>query len=211
MTFDDTTLSFPLSYEELYQQIEGIASESNAISTMANISSFLFHAFKDSDKYLTQTNQQNNSSSSTNSTIGDLVLTPKNINWFGFYLRSSKSNELVLGPFHGKLACTRIRKGKGVCGTSWDKMQTIIVPDVHKIENHIACDSASQSEIVVPLIVEKSSNSRELIGVIDVDSSEVESFGECDRAFFERIAQLLIKSLDWSVVSHLSELINSNE
>jgi L-methionine (R)-S-oxide reductase len=86
--------------------------------------------------------------------------------WVGFYL--VKENELVLGPFQGPVACTRIRKGKGVCGTSWEKKQTLIVPDVEAFPGHIACSSLSKSEIVVPVI-----RDNEVVAVLDVDSEEL--------------------------------------
>lgn len=104
--------------------------------------------------------------------------------WVGFYLL--KGDELVLGPFQGPIACTRIKKGKGVCGQSWAKAETIIVPDVEQFPGHIACSSDSKSEIVVPLI-----KKGEVIGVLDVDSDVLNSFDEVDREYLER----LVKSL----------------
>ncbi len=96
-----------------------------------------------------------------------------NFFWVGFYL--VKHDELVLGPFQGPVACTRIRKGKGVCGTSWEKGETILVPDVEAFPGHIACSSLSKSEIVVPLIKEGN-----VIGVLDVDSDQLNDFDETD-------------------------------
>src|ERR671913_265181 len=93
--------------------------------------------------------------------------------WTGFYL--VKNDELVLGPFQGPVACTRIKKGRGVCGSSWEKAETLIVPDVEKFPGHIACSSLSRSEIVVPLIREN-----KVEGVLDVDSSEYDQFDETD-------------------------------
>ena len=100
--------------------------------------------------------------------------------WVGFYL--VKNDELVLGPFQGPVACTRIRLGRGVCGSSWEKASTLIVPDVEKFPGHIACSSLSKSEIVVPLI-------REGIvwGVLDVDSAELNSFDATDQHYLEQI------------------------
>ena len=89
--------------------------------------------------------------------------------WVGFYL--VKNDQLVLGPFQGPVACTRIAKGRGVCGTSWAKAATIIVPDVEKFPGHIACSTISKSEIVVPII-----SNEIVIGVLDVDSSEYNSY-----------------------------------
>lgn len=104
--------------------------------------------------------------------------------WTGFYL--VKKNELVLGPFQGPIACTRIRKGRGVCGTSWEKKETLIVPDVEKFPGHIACSSLSRSEIVVPLI-----RDNEVIGVLDVDSREYAHFDATDQRYLEQITDLI--------------------
>lgn len=100
--------------------------------------------------------------------------------WVGFYL--VKGEELVLGPFQGPIACTRIKKGKGVCGQGWEKAETIIVPNVDQFPGHIACSSESKSEIVVPLIKDG-----EVIGVLDVDSDELNSFDEVDQEYLERL------------------------
>lgn len=107
-----------------------------------------------------------------------------NFFWVGFYL--VKEDELVLGPFQGPIACTRIRKGSGVCGTAWDKAETIVVPDVEKFPGHIACSSLSKSEIVVPVFKEGS-----VIAVLDVDSSELESFDEIDQRYLEAMVKLI--------------------
>ena len=105
--------------------------------------------------------------------------------WVGFYL--VKNDELVLGPFQGPVACTRIQKGRGVCGSSWQKTQTLIVPDVTKFAGHIACSSLSLSEIVVPII-----RSNEVIGVLDVDSEKPAMFDETDKRYLEEmIAEIL--------------------
>lgn len=104
--------------------------------------------------------------------------------WIGFYL--VRQDELVLGPFQGPVACTRIRKGRGVCGTSWEKKTTLIVPDVEKFPGHIACSSLSKSEIVVPVI-----RNEAVVGVLDVDSSEYNEFDETDRQFLEEIVKLV--------------------
>lgn len=104
--------------------------------------------------------------------------------WTGFYL--VKNDELVLGPFQGPIACTRIRKGRGVCGTAWEQAKTLIVPDVEKFPGHIACSSLSRSEIVVPLL-----RNGEVWGVLDVDSISYNEFDEADREFLEQIVQLL--------------------
>lgn len=104
--------------------------------------------------------------------------------WVGFYL--VKGDELVLGPFQGPVACTRIRKGKGVCGTSWAQAKTLIVPDVEKFPGHIACSSLSKSEIVLPLM-----QNGEVIGVLDVDSINVAEFDETDQQYLNQIIELI--------------------
>ena len=104
--------------------------------------------------------------------------------WVGFYL--VKNDELVLAPFQGPVACTRIRKGRGVCGTSWANAQTLIVPDVEKFPGHIACSSLSKSEIVVPVI-----RNNEVLAVLDVDSNEYDSFGDTDKKWLEQVVDLI--------------------
>jgi L-methionine (R)-S-oxide reductase len=104
--------------------------------------------------------------------------------WVGFYL--VKNNELVLAPFQGPVACTRIRKGKGVCGTSWAEARTLIVEDVEKFPGHITCSSLSRSEIVVPVI-----RNNEVIGVLDVDSKELNHFDETDQRYLEEIISFI--------------------
>ena len=96
--------------------------------------------------------------------------------WVGFYL--VKNNELVLGPFQGPIACTRIQKGKGVCGTAWKKSETLIIADVTKFEGHIACSSWSQSEIVIPIV-----RNTQVVAVLDVDSKELDTFDALDDHF----------------------------
>ena len=118
------------------------------------------------------------------------------INWAGFYLY--KNDELVLGPFQGKVACTHIPMGKGVCGTSASNKKTIIVEDVHKFEGHIAGDSASNSEIVVPIIYENT-----LIGVIDIDSFIFNRFNNEDKEILEEVAKVLANRLKKMTISHL--------
>ncbi len=104
--------------------------------------------------------------------------------WVGFYL--VKKDELVLGPFQGPVACTRIKKGRGVCGTSWATATTLIVPDVEKFPGHIACSSLSRSEIVVPII-----RSNVVVGVLDVDSEALDQFDETDQQYLEAVVNLL--------------------
>ena len=104
--------------------------------------------------------------------------------WVGFYL--VKKDELVLGPFQGPLACTRIRKGKGVCGTSWEKAVSLIVPDVDKFPGHIACSSLSKSEIVVPVI-----RNSEVVAVLDADSEFYTHYDETDKKYLEQIVEMI--------------------
>jgi GAF domain-containing protein len=104
--------------------------------------------------------------------------------WVGFYI--VKNDELVLGPFQGPVACTRIKKGKGVCGTAWAEATTLIVPDVEKFPGHIACSSLSKSEIVVPLL-----KGSEVKAVLDVDSAELNQFDKTDQHYLEEIVKLL--------------------
>ncbi|MDD7588343.1 GAF domain-containing protein [Bullifex porci] len=110
-----------------------------------------------------------------------------NISWCGFYLLDG--NELYLGPFQGKVACTKIKIGKGVCGTSYQRGETIVVDDVNTFPGHIACDSASRSEIVVPI---------EGFGVLDIDSTSFSRFGEREKALLEEVMNLLSKKLNCS-------------
>ena len=104
--------------------------------------------------------------------------------WIGFYL--VKDDELVLGPFQGPVACTRIKKGNGVCGTSWSKAETLIVPDVEKFPGHIACSSLSRSEIVVPII-----RNNKVFGVLDADSIEPDQFDNIDQKYLEQIVDTI--------------------
>lgn len=104
--------------------------------------------------------------------------------WVGFYL--VKEAQLVLGPFQGPVACTRIRKGRGVCGTSWAKAETLIVPDVEAFPGHIACSSLSRSEIVLPIF-----QAENVVGVLDVDSSRLNGFDEIDAQYLQKIVKLI--------------------
>lgn len=104
--------------------------------------------------------------------------------WVGFYI--VRDNQLVLGPFQGSIACTRIKPGRGVCGTAWSEARTLIVPDVDKFPGHIACNSASRSEIVVPL---KKNDS--VYAVLDIDSDTLNSFDETDKQWLEKIVGIL--------------------
>lgn len=113
----------------------------------------------------------------------------KDINWVGFYLLDN--NVLHLGPFQGKVACMHILVGKGVCGTAVTKDQTILVENVHKFQGHIACDSASNSEIVIPI-----HRGGQILGVLDIDSPSVSRFDSTDKVYLERIVAILEKSIN---------------
>jgi L-methionine (R)-S-oxide reductase len=113
-----------------------------------------------------------------------------NINWVGFYLYEEKSDQLVLGPFQGLPACIRIPVGRGVCGTAAEKRETLLVEDVSKFPGHIACDAASQSEIVVPIVKNDT-----LIGVLDIDSPETFRFDKQDKEKLEEFVQELVKHI----------------
>lgn len=128
-----------------------------------------------------------NASALINALIGEL-------NWCGFYL--VKGEELVLGPFQGMPACTRIKIGKGVCGAAALKRETIIVSDVHQFEDHIACDAASNSEIVVPIV-----KNNKLYGVLDLDSFKVGRFTDLEKKYLEEAVKILNKYIDWERIN----------
>ena len=108
--------------------------------------------------------------------------------WIGFYM--VKNGELVLGPFQGDVACYRIRKGRGVCGTAWAEARTQVVPDVEQFPGHIACSSLSKSEIVVPIF-----RGDEVVGMLDIDSDQLATFDETDRIYLEQMIETLSKQL----------------
>lgn len=108
--------------------------------------------------------------------------------WTGFYL--VKDGELHLGPFQGSVACYRIKRGRGVCGTAWAEARTQVVADVDKFPGHIACSSLSRSEIVVPMI-----SGGEVVGVLDIDSENLNTFDETDRIYLEKIVKMIVKNL----------------
>lgn len=139
------------------------------------------------------------------------------LNWAGFYLY--KGDELVLGPFQGRPACVRIRPGRGVCGTAFSRRETVVVPDVHQFPGHIACDPASRSEIVVPLIVGGSGDEPAAVtgeqgkddgrgtwvaGVLDLDSPEPGRFDEADTRGLEEFVHILIPHVDWRQAAGLA-------
>lgn len=143
-------------YAELWPQVVAVTGgESDPIANMANVAAML------------------------HSTFGFW--------WTGFYrvVRDGVQEELVLGPFQGPIACTRIRKGRGVCGTAWAEARTQVVPDVELFPGHIACSSASRSEIVVPIL-----HGEQVVAVLDIDSAQLNTFDETDRQWLEQIAGL---------------------
>lgn len=109
------------------------------------------------------------------------------INWAGFYLYEAQTDELVLGPFQGKVACIRIKNGRGVCGTAFAKNESVVVDNVHDFPGHIACDAKSQSEIVIPLM-----KNGKTIGVLDVDAPITNRFDEIDRGYLEDFVLILL-------------------
>ena len=151
-------------YQEILPQIEGVISyETDLIANTANVAAILKEAF--------------------------------GFFWVGFYFVKGEEvsaeklmAELVLGPFQGPLACTRIKYGKGVCGSAWKQKQTLVVPDVDKFPGHIACSSLSRSEIVVPIF--KNGN---VVAVLDIDSKDLATFDHTDAQYLEALAQMLEK------------------
>ena len=151
-------------YQTLLPQIEALVTgETDAIANMANVAAALHEAF--------------------------------GFWWTGFYrvmnvgvseLTNERTGELVLGPFQGPIACTRIPYGRGVCGTAWQQAQTVIVPNVHEFAGHIACSSASNSEIVVPIL-----HDGRVVAVLDIDSTDFNAFDETDKYFLEKIVTFL--------------------
>ncbi len=115
----------------------------------------------------------------------------EDLNWVGFYLL--EGSELVLGPFQGKVACVRIPLGKGVCGTAAQSREVIVVPDVHEFPGHIACDAASQSEVVVPMITPEG----RLLGVLDVDSPVLNRFDSADARGLREVVEILLDASMW--------------
>jgi L-methionine (R)-S-oxide reductase len=115
-----------------------------------------------------------------------LLMSSTSWHWVGFYLLDRKKNELVLGPFQGPVACTRLQKGRGVCAKSWELSETIVINDVESFEGHIACSSLSKSEVVIPVVLEG-----EVVGVLDIDSVELNGFTPSDVKILEDIVQII--------------------
>lgn len=191
--------------DELYRDLAEIVqslteSETNFIANCANVASLLFNALNNQCLAPTQSSSESASEQEQEQGLS-------NVNWFGFYFadmaQSNTQPNLCLGPFHGKPACTRIKYGKGVCGTCQSRQETIIVPNVHKFDGHIACDSASNSEICVPIfslrdIHGDDTTQKRFVGLIDVDSPKFAQFDEADREGLEQIAAILGRNCDWS-------------
>jgi L-methionine (R)-S-oxide reductase len=162
-----TGLDKPAVYGELKAQLTGLyLGERDGLANAANLSALLYHSLPD-------------------------------LNWAGFYLLRSapgdalRDTELVLGPFQGKVACVRIPVGQGVCGTAAQRRETIVVPDVHAFPGHIACDAASRSEIVLPLLQQG-----RLWGVLDLDSPIPDRFDRDDAAGLEALVEVFLQSSD---------------
>ncbi|KAF7729844.1 hypothetical protein EC973_003578 [Apophysomyces ossiformis] len=163
----DSNVSKEAFYELLRDQIKAIVEDQTFwVTNLSNASAVIYHGLQSLEQFQ-----------------------KKPINWAGFYVTDPKEpNKLILGPFQGKIACTEIPFGKGVCGKAAQTMETQIVKDVHAFPGHIACDAASRSEIVVPLVVEG------VIGVLDIDCEEPEGFSEEDRVGLEAVAKVIIES-----------------
>ncbi|ORY96717.1 GAF domain-like protein [Syncephalastrum racemosum] len=169
----DPKLSKEDFYVELLEQITAVISgQSNWMTNLANASAVIYHSMRALEHFQR-----------------------KPINWAGFYL-TMEEGKLLLGPFQGKVACTEIKFGHGVCGAAASERVTQVVKDVHAFPGHIACDSASNSEIVVPMILDN-----RLIGVLDIDCEQVEGFDDRDRAGLEAIVDVLVKGCSWPNVS----------
>ncbi|KAF8976269.1 hypothetical protein BGZ46_008404 [Entomortierella lignicola] len=156
-------------YKDLVPQIQAVVDgQRNWVTNLANTSAVIYHGLRE--------------------------VTGKPINWVGFYVldQSASKEALILGPFQGKIACTNIAFGRGVCGTAASEKKTLLVKDVHEFPGHIACDSASNSEVVIPLILDG-----RVIGVLDLDCEVVEGFDEVDQAGLEAVAKILVGACDW--------------
>ncbi|KAI9709281.1 MAG: hypothetical protein M1820_003401 [Bogoriella megaspora] len=183
------------AYAQVIEQAHALfEGQRNWVCNLANASSLIYHALKS-------------------------LPSPSNqVNWAGFYvLSTTKKDELILGPFQGKVACQTIAFGKGVCGTAAAKKKTQLVPDVEKFPGHIACDSASQSEIVVPIIQNSevrlpvlieplviANNEEQVVAIIDIDCADKDGFDVEDQTALEELAQLLAISCDFSSLTSLS-------
>ncbi|TKA34829.1 hypothetical protein B0A54_14042 [Friedmanniomyces endolithicus] len=171
---DASTFAAGVSKAEAYQQVIEQATalfdgQRNWVCNTANTASLLWHAFHS-------------------------LQSPSNrVNWAGFYvLDKTVANQLILGPFHGKVACQTIAFGRGVCGTAAVSGESQLVPDVDHFPGHIACDGDSKSEIVVPMI-----KGGKVVAIIDIDCAVADGFDEEDRQYLQQLAELLAESCDW--------------
>ncbi|KAI1332806.1 GAF domain-like protein [Xylariaceae sp. FL0255] len=166
------------AYEQVLSQAEGLFDgQRNWVCNLANAASLLWHAYK------------------------SLPSPSSEVNWAGFYTLDPRSKgacrqQLILGPFQGKVACQTIAFGRGVCGTAASTMSTQLVRDVEKFPGHIACDGDSKSEIVVPIFAGEGGEKR-VVAIIDVDCAELDGFDEVDQKFLEQLAALLGAGCDW--------------
>ncbi|KAL2415546.1 Free methionine-R-sulfoxide reductase [Exophiala dermatitidis] len=162
----------PTAYAQLLDSLSAlVADQRNWVANTANAASLLWHLYH------------------------SLPAPSSSVNWSGFYVldpRDPDGQQLILGPFMGKVACQTIRFGKGVCGAAAQQGRTVLVRDVDEFPGHIACDGDSRSEIVVPIKVDG-----KVVGVIDVDCAEVGGFDEADKTGLEAVADLLARSCDW--------------
>ncbi|KAI9310240.1 GAF domain-like protein [Dichotomocladium elegans] len=158
-------------YADLLEVIKAITEDqTNWVTNLANASAVIYHELRSLAHFQ-----------------------EKPINWAGFYVTDPKdSKKLILGPFQGKVACTVIPFGKGVCGAAAQSRETQLVSDVHQFPGHIACDSASQSEIVIPMVADN-----RVIGVLDIDCEETDGFDEQDRAGLQAIVKVLVERCEW--------------
>lgn len=139
---------------------------------------------------------ENDSLANLSNSAAHLFNNLENINWAGFYIM--KDGELVLGPFGGKVACTRIKVGRGVCGSAARDRKTYVVPNVLEFEGHIACDAASRSEIVVPIV-----KNDVLYGVLDIDAPVFDRFDEVDKLYLEEFVEKLNKYINWDELTRV--------
>eukprot|EP01111_Echinosteliopsis_oligospora_P011637 TRINITY_DN3886_c0_g1_i1.p1 TRINITY_DN3886_c0_g1~~TRINITY_DN3886_c0_g1_i1.p1 ORF type:complete len:180 (+),score=46.70 TRINITY_DN3886_c0_g1_i1:12-551(+) len=161
-------------YDTMLEEMRSIVKgETDCIANMSNVASLVYN-------FLNNDLKREDGKQTTN--------------WVGFYIVRAPGT-LVLGPFHGKVACLRIKFGRGVCGAAASQKKTVVVPDVHKFEGHIACDSASESEIVVPLFNQEG----DIVGVFDLDSPNLNQFDEEDKRGLEEIAKVLGEGCIWDV------------
>lgn len=173
MSFETTRYDFSApaqAYSELARDLAALlGDERDLVANLANAAALIYHVLPE-------------------------------LNWAGFYLparAASGARELVVGPFQGRPACVRIAFGRGVCGAAAVRRETIVVPDVAAFDDHIACDAASRSEIVVPMLRPDRGGDDALAGVLDLDSPKPGRFGDADRVGLERIANIIVASCAW--------------